>query len=41
MLLPTEKIPEEPPIEENLNRIIPEDILEARTIEDAISMLRY
>ena len=40
--LPTEKSHLETPLEENVNRIIPEEgSVEARTIEDAISVLRY
>lgn len=30
------------PLEENVNRVIPDEgVMEARTIEDAIAMLRY
>lgn len=40
--LPTEKSHLETPLEENVNRIIPEEgTVEARTIEDAIAALRY
>lgn len=38
----TEKSHLEIPLEENVNRIIPEEgTVEARTIEDAIAVLRY
>lgn len=40
--LPTEKSHLEVPLEENVNRIIPDEgTVEARTIEDAIAVLRY
>lgn len=40
--LPTEKSHLETPLEENVNRIVPEEgTVEARTIEDAIAVLRY
>ena len=40
--LPTEKSHLEAPLEENVNRIIPDEgTVEARTIEDAIAVLRY
>lgn len=39
---PTEKSHLEVPLEENVNRIIPDEgAVEARTIEDAIAVLRY
>lgn len=40
--LSTEKSHLETPLEENVNRIVPDEgTLEARTIEDAIAVLRY
>ena len=40
--LPTEKSHLDTPLEENVNRIIPEEgTVEARSIEDAIAVLRY
>lgn len=40
--VPTEKSHLEVPLEENVNRIIPDEgAVEARTIEDAIAVLRY
>lgn len=40
--LPTEKSHLETPLEENVNRIIPDEgTVEARSIEDAIAVLRY
>lgn len=42
MFTPIEKSHLEVPLEENVNRIIPEEgTVEARTIEDAIAVLRY
>lgn len=42
LFLATEKTHLETPLEENVNRIVPDEgAVEARTIEDAISVLRY
>lgn len=42
MFVSTEKSQLESPLEENVNRIIPEEgAVDARSIEDAIAVLRY
>lgn len=41
MFTPIEKSHLEVPLEENVNRVIDEGAMEARTIEDAIAVLRY
>lgn len=41
MFTPIEKSHLEVPLEENVNRVIDEGTVEARTIEDAIAVLRY